>query len=29
LPGSLEELYFELAESPVTEELEWLGSERS
>ena len=29
LPGSLEELYFDLAESPVTEELEWLGSERS
>ena len=29
LPGSLEDLYFDLAESPVTEELEWLGSERS
>lgn len=29
LPRSLEELYLELAESPVTEELEWLGSERS
>ncbi|MGH9722811.1 MAG: ABC transporter ATP-binding protein [Bryobacteraceae bacterium] len=29
LRGSLEELYFELAESPVTEDLEWLGSARS
>jgi ABC-2 type transport system ATP-binding protein len=29
LPRPLEELYFELAESPVTEELEWLGSKRS
>jgi len=29
LPGSLEDLYFDLAESPVTEELGWLGSERS
>ena len=29
LPRSLEELYLELAESPMTEELEWLGSERS
>ena len=26
LPGSLEELYLELAEPPVSEELEWLGS---
>ena len=29
LPGSLEDLYFELVESPVKEDLEWLGSERS
>jgi len=29
LPRSLEELYLELAESPVMEELEWLGSGRS
>ncbi len=29
LPRSLEELYFELAESPVTQELEWLRSEPS
>jgi ABC-2 type transport system ATP-binding protein len=29
LPSSLEDLYFDLAESPVTEELEWLGSGRS
>src|ERR1700730_1579236 len=29
LPGSLEELYFEVAESPVTGELECLGSEPS
>ena len=29
LPRSLEELYLEMAESPMTEELEWLGSERS
>lgn len=29
LPGSLEDLYFELAEPPVTEDLEWLGSARS
>lgn len=29
LPRSLEELYLELAESPMTEELEWLGFERS
>jgi len=29
LPRQLEELYFELAESPVTEQLEWLGFERS
>jgi ABC-2 type transport system ATP-binding protein len=29
LPRPLEELYFELAESPVTEELEWLGSKPS
>ena len=29
LPRSLEELYLELAESPLAEELEWLGSERS
>jgi len=28
LPRSLEELYLELAESPMTEELEWLGFER-
>lgn len=26
LPGSLEELYLELAEPPVSEQLEWLGS---
>src|SRR5258707_6307290 len=29
LPRPLEELYFELAESPVTEDLEWLASKRS
>ncbi|PWU00943.1 MAG: multidrug ABC transporter ATP-binding protein [Terriglobia bacterium] len=29
LPASLEELYFDLAESPATGELEWLGSARS
>jgi ABC-2 type transport system ATP-binding protein len=29
LPKSLEDLYFDVAESPVHEELEWLGSERS
>jgi ABC-2 type transport system ATP-binding protein len=29
LPRPLEELYFELAESPVLEDLEWLGSGRS
>jgi len=29
LPRSLEELYLEMAESPMTEELEWLGFERS
>ncbi len=29
LPSSLEDLYFELAESPATEDLEWLGSARS
>jgi len=29
LARPLEELYFELAESPVTEELEWLGSKPS
>jgi len=29
LPRPLEELYFELVESPVTEELEWLGSKPS
>jgi ABC-2 type transport system ATP-binding protein len=29
LPRSLEDLYFELAEEPVTEELDWLGTRRS
>jgi ABC-2 type transport system ATP-binding protein len=29
LPQSLEDLYFELVESPVSEELEWLGSPQS
>jgi len=29
LPGTLEDLYFDLAEAPVTEELKWLGSVRS
>ncbi len=29
LPGSLEELYLELAEPPVSEQLEWLASGRS
>jgi ABC-2 type transport system ATP-binding protein len=29
LPGSLEELYFDLAETPAAEALEWLGSARS
>ena len=29
LPRSLEQHYFDLVESPVVEELEWLGSPRS
>ena len=29
LPRSLEDLYFELAEDPITEELDWLGPRRS
>lgn len=29
LPGSLEQLYFELAEAPIAENLEWLGSAQS
>jgi ABC-2 type transport system ATP-binding protein len=29
LPQSLEDHYFDLVESPVVEELEWLGSSRS
>jgi len=29
LPRSLEDLYFELAEEPITEELDWLGPRRS
>lgn len=29
LPGSLEELYLELAEPPISEQLEWLTSARS
>jgi ABC-2 type transport system ATP-binding protein len=29
LPGSLEELYLELAESPISEQLEWLASGQS
>jgi ABC-type multidrug transport system, ATPase component len=29
LPRSLEDLYFELAEDPMTEELDWLGPRRS
>ncbi len=29
LPASIEDVYFELAESPVREDLEWLGFERS
>ena len=29
LPGSLEELYLELAEPPVSEQLEWLASGQS
>ncbi len=29
LPTTLEELYFELAEPSVREDLEWLGSVRS
>ncbi|HYA18955.1 MAG TPA: hypothetical protein VEF06_15890, partial [Bryobacteraceae bacterium] len=29
LPRALEELYFDLAESPVEEPLEWLGAARS
>jgi hypothetical protein len=29
LPRSLEDLYFDLAEAPVTEDLDWLGLRRS
>jgi hypothetical protein len=29
LPGSLEELYLELAESPISEQFEWLASGQS
>jgi hypothetical protein len=29
LPRSLEDLYFDLAEEPVTEGLDWLGPRRS
>jgi len=29
LPQALEQHYFDLVESPVTEDLEWLGSRQS